>query len=66
MILLIHCIYAIIHYRMCESYHYVYGLMTGLFTRIILTALPRTYYIMLNYWNEIILAGEKCHGYHEI
>ena len=37
-----------IHYRICQSWDYVYGLMTGLFASIILTALSLTYFICYN------------------
>ena len=34
-----------IHYIICQSWYYVYELMTGLFAWISLTALSRTYFI---------------------
>ena len=41
----IHYIY-IIYYWICQFYDYVYGLMTGLFALISLSALSRTYFIL--------------------
>ena len=41
-----HSFYTCIHYRICQFTDYVYGITTGLFAWISLTALFRTYFII--------------------